>query len=61
MTGFRRPLKDAACVTDYFLAIRRSDAAFFIGEMRSLIEDSDEFFNDHAPGLEEWIDLCPRT
>jgi hypothetical protein len=59
-TGFRRPLKDAACVVDYFLAIRKSDAAFFIGEMRSLIEDPDEFFNDNDTELEQWIDARPR-
>ena len=28
MTGFRRPPRDAACVVDYVLAIRKSDASF---------------------------------
>jgi hypothetical protein len=53
MTGFRRPPKDAACVVDYVLAIRKSDAAFMIGEMRSMIEDPDEFFSLNDTELEE--------
>ena len=60
ITGFRRPPKDAACVVDYVLAIRKSDAAFLIGEMRSIIEDPDEFFNDTDTELEEWIGAGPR-
>ncbi len=60
MTGFRRPPKDAACVVDYVLAIRKSDAAFLIGEMRSLIDDPDEFFNDNDTELEERSDALPR-
>ena len=61
MTGFRRPPRDAACVVDYVLAIRKSDAAFLIGEMRSMIEDPDEFFNDNDTELEQWIDARPRS
>jgi len=60
MTGFCRPPKEAGCLVDYVLAIRKSDAAFFIGEMRSLIEDPDEFFNDNDTEREEWLDARPR-
>jgi len=59
MTGYRRPPKDAACAIDYFLAIRKSDAAFLIGEMRSMIEDPEEFFNDKDTELEDWLDAAP--
>jgi hypothetical protein len=61
MTGFCRPPKDAGCLVDYVLAIRKTDAAFLIGEMRSLIEDPDEFFNDNDTQLEEWINARPRS
>ena len=60
MTGFCRPPKDAGCLVDYVLAIRKTDAAFLIGEMRSLIEDPDEFFIDNDTELEEWINARPR-
>ena len=61
ITGFRRPPKDAACVVDYVLAIRRSDAPFLIGEMRNMIEDPGEFFNDNGTELEDRLDARPRT
>ena len=61
MTGFCRPPKDAGCLVDYVLAIRKTDAGFLIGEMRSLIEDPDEFFNDNDTQLEEWINARPRS
>jgi hypothetical protein len=59
MTGFRRPPKDAACAVDYFLAIRREEVGFFVGEMRSMIEDPEDFFNDQDTELVEWLD-APR-
>ncbi len=54
VSRFCRPPKDPACVIDYFFAIRKK-AEFLVAEMRKLMEDPDEFFDDNGMLWEDWI------
>lgn len=59
-TGYLRPPKDAACVGDYFAALRTAEdgGGFLHAEVQTLMDDPEKFFEARKLDLEKMRDLA---